>query len=281
MRTDDMAWRASISAWQAERQRSIAGEEGWITLVARAVLKQGENRIGGETSNDVVLPHAPARIGSIFLEGEQLRLEVAAGVPLTVDGQRVTAQPIVDDRAGKPTVMHLGGLVMHVIKRGTMLALRVKDRDSEARKHFAGLSYYPLDPKLRVRARLDPAPAHKTLPIINVLDQTEQMACPGTLRFTLDGVEYALVAVREQGEDELFILFSDQTAGHGTYPSGRFLYAPLPGPDGTTELDFNRAYSPPCGYTDFATCPLPPKQNRLARKIEAGERYEGQHAPPP
>jgi uncharacterized protein (DUF1684 family) len=188
---------------------------------------------------------------------------------------------LVDDRDGKPTVMRLGPLVMHVIKRGATLALRVKDRDSDARKHFAGLTYYPLDPKLRVRAHLEPAPAGKTLPIVNVLDQTEQMVCPGTLRFTLDGVAYALDAVREEGEDELFILFKDETSGNGTYPSGRFLYAKLPGPDGTTELDFNRAYSPPCGYTSFATCPLPPRQNRLARKIEAGERYEAQHAASP
>ena len=128
----------------------------------------------------------------------------------------------------------------------------------------------------RVRARFVPAPSPRTIPIPNVLGQVEAMPSPGQAIFTLGGREYRLEPVLERGETQLFFIFRDQTAGRETYPSGRFLYADPP-QDGTLVLDFNRAYSPPCAFTDFATCPLPPPQNRLPLRIEAGEHRPAGH----
>ncbi len=272
---DQRDWRRSIEAWRKQRAESIAGEQGWITLAGLSWLRPGENRLGADPSLELVLPkdRAPARAGSLFLQDGELVVEPAPGVDLRVDGKPIERQAIADDRDGKPTMMTLGSLTLFVIKRQDRYALRTKDREHPARRRFAGLSYYPLDPTLRVHAHLEPAPAGRTLPVVNVLGQVEQMPTPGILRFALGGVPYALAAVIEPGERELFILFKDRTAGQGTYPSGRFLYAAPPAADGSVELDFNRAFTPPCGYTRFATCPIPPRQNDLARDIKAGERY--------
>jgi uncharacterized protein (DUF1684 family) len=267
------SWEDGIAAWRARRAESIGGPTGWVTLVARSPLRAGENRIGSDAKNDVVLPHAPPYIGSIFVEGDTLRIVTAPGVALMTDNQLVGTRTISDDRDGKPTMMTLGPLTLHVIKRQSLFALRVKDRESPARKSFHGLFYYPLDPKLHVRADFTPQKKGSTLPILNVLGQTEAMEHAGTLRFVLDGKPYALEALRESGEDELFILFKDRTSGAGSYGAGRFLYTPLPDANEKVDLDFNRAFTPPCGFTNFATCPFPPAQNVLDRKIEAGERF--------
>lgn len=277
--TDDAKWRAGLDTWKQQRLESIAGEDGWVTLVGRIWLSAGANPFGSNPKSELALPadRAPAHAGTIFLEGDKLRIEVADGAEVTSEGKPVTAMSFADDRDQKPTMFALGSLRFHVIKRQDRWALRVKDRESPARKSFRGLTYYPVDPSLRVLARLVAAPPGTTAPIVNVLGQTEQMPTPGTLHFAIAGAAYTLDAVREPGEDELFIIFRDETRGQGTYPSGRFLYAPLPAVDGTLELDFNRAFTPPCGFTNYATCPLPPKQNMLPIKIEAGEKYTAHH----
>jgi len=278
-RGSDASYSEALLAWKRKRLSSIAGEDGWITLVARAWLRPGDNRFGSDAKNELVLPvdRAPALAGTITLVAGTLRVKIAPGVTVLSAGQPMNEQVIADDRDQQPTLMTLGSLTMHVIKRQDRYALRVKDREHPARKTFGGLHYYPTDPSLRVRAKLSPSAAGKTLPIVNILGQTEAMPMAGTLQFSLGGVAYTLDAVREAGDDELFILFKDETAGHGTYPSGRFLYTPLPTAEGTVELDFNRAFNPPCAFTAFATCPIPPAQNRIGRRIEAGEKYEGSH----
>ncbi len=278
-RAPEATWRDGISAWRKQREASIGGDLGWITLAGLAWLRPGENTLGAATGSGLALPvgRAPGRVGSIFLDGDRVRLEVAPGVPLLADGAPVQALPLTDDRDGKPTVLTLGSLTMFVLKRQDRYALRVKDREHPARRRFAGLVYYPLDPRLRVRAHLERAPTLHTLPVANVLGQVEPMQSAGVLRFSLDGVDYALEAVLEPGERDLFVLFKDRTAGHGTYPSGRFLYAPPPDEQGMVDLDFNRAFTPPCAFTPYATCPIPPKHNHLAREIRAGERHNGSH----
>jgi uncharacterized protein (DUF1684 family) len=163
-----------------------------------------------------------------------------------------------------------------VIKRGERVRLRITDSESPARRGFAGLRWFPVDEAYRVRGRFLPASRPRTIPIPNVLGQVEPMPSPGEVVFTLGGREHHLVPVRERGETQLFFIFHDETAGRETYPSGRFLYADPP-QDGTVVLDFNRAYSPPCAFTNFATCPLPPPQNRLPLRIEAGELRPAHH----
>ncbi|MEO6955066.1 MAG: DUF1684 domain-containing protein [Polyangia bacterium] len=274
----DGVWRAELEKWKQERRESVVGPEGWLTLVSLGWIDQGDNLVGADATAKVRLPadRAPAKLGTLTLDGDHVHGHFGAGV--THAGVTFTDGALRDDRDGQePTVLEHGSLSMHVIKRGSRFALRVKDREHPGRKTFAGLTYYDADPKLHVRAHLVAAPAGKTLPIVNVLGQTEAMPSPGTLHFELADKPYTLDAVVEPGEAQLFILFRDQTAGQGTYPSGRFLYTTAPDEAGNVDLDFNRAYNPPCAFTEYATCPLPPSQNRLPVAIEGGEKYIAHH----
>ena len=160
-------------------------------------------------------------------------------------------------------------------KRGDRLGLRVRARENPARATFKGTDYSPADRRWVVNARFEPYDPPKRVPILNVLDMTTEEISPGALAFEVDGRPYKLEALKEQGSEQFFIIFADQTNKTETYKAGRYLYADPPGADGTVRLDFNRAYSPPCAFTKYATCPLPPPQNRLALRVEAGERYLG------
>jgi uncharacterized protein (DUF1684 family) len=177
-----------------------------------------------------------------------------------------------------PTKVTIGTLTFHVIERGGKQGIRLSDTDSEARKAFSGIERFPVDPKWRIEARFTPPEANKkTISIPTVIPGvTEEMEVAGTATFSIDGKEYRLEPVLEKGSTELFFIFKDRTAGKETYGAGRFLYA-KPAQDGKVILDFNKAYNPPCALTPFATCPLPPRENSLSVRIEAGEKNYGQH----
>jgi uncharacterized protein (DUF1684 family) len=242
--------------------------------VTRTWLSEGASRVGSDPAGEVVLPadRSPPLTGTLSREGDRFRFVAAEGVTVTIDGAPKSNFDVADDHAAHPTVWALGSLTFRIIRRQDRFALRVKDSAHPARAAFKGLTDYPPNPAWRLHARLEPAPPNKTIPIVNVLNQIEDMPSPGTLKFDVDGHSYTLDAVVDGDHDGLFILFKDATSGHGTYPPGRFLYTDKPAPDGSVELDFNRAFSPPCAFTSFATCPLAPVQNHLPLKIEAGER---------
>ena len=211
------------------------------------------------------------------LDGAQVRVEVRAGVPVTLAGKPVTRQQVRSDAGGAaPDVLSLGALTMQIIERGGRLGVRLKDMKSPARASFKGLRYFPIDPRYRVVAAFTPHDKPVTLRVPNVLGMVEEMSSPGTASFALPGAAapLRLDAVREPGETQLFFIFRDATSGKTTYGAGRFLYA-APPVDGKVVLDFNRAYSPPCAFTPYATCPLPPPNNRLSVAVEAGEMFAG------
>ncbi|MDX2060837.1 MAG: DUF1684 domain-containing protein, partial [Gemmatimonadales bacterium] len=176
----------------------------------------------------------------------------------------------------RPTVIRSGGLSLRVIDRGGRLALRVKDSAAPERLGFRGLDYFPVDSASRVRARLVPHVRPHSLKVTNILGQPEEYPSPGILSFRLNGRRFELIAAQQPGDSALFIIFRDSTSLTETYQAARFLSAPPPDRDGNTILDFNRAYNPPCAFTAFSTCPLPPPENVLATAIRAGEkRYAG------
>jgi uncharacterized protein (DUF1684 family) len=170
-----------------------------------------------------------------------------------------------------------GTLSLYLIERGNRTAVRVKDSASAPRRRFSGIESFPVREAWRVPARLDRYPPKKSIPIPNVLGGVTQEPSPGAVVFTVGGREYRLDAVEEEGEKDLFLIFGDRTNGVVTYGAGRFLYVSPPGADGRTVVDFNKAYNPPCAFTPFATCPLPPPQNRLPIAVEAGEKRYGDH----
>ncbi|HEY8122649.1 MAG TPA: DUF1684 domain-containing protein [Myxococcota bacterium] len=274
----DPAWAEGLARFRADEEISIGGPDGWITLVGRFPLEQGANSVGSDPHSVAVLPsdRAPAQLGSVNVAGDTVTWSTAAGADVRVDEQAITTRTLNDDSAGKSTLLEAGSLRLHVIRRGDVFLLRARDRDHPARAAFTGLAWFKPDPSWRVRARLEPSPPGTTLAIVNVLDQIANEPSPGHLVFSVGEKEYRLAALKGDGAG-FFIVFRDQTAGRSTYPTGRFLDAPAPDADGSVDLDFNRAYSPPCAFTAFATCPLPPRENSLALAVEAGEKYAGKH----
>ena len=174
------------------------------------------------------------------------------------------------DTGGAPTELALGSVRLYLIERSGKLAVRVKDSEAETRKKFSGIDYYPIDSAWRVTARFEPYDPPRMLPIVNVLGMPEPEDSPGALVFDADGETHRLDAIGE-GES-LFIVFGDATNGSETYGGGRFVYTDLPSDDGTVILDFNKSYNPPCVFTAYSTCPLPPEQNKLPLAVRSGER---------
>jgi uncharacterized protein (DUF1684 family) len=273
----EAAYRGQIEKWRSERIRLLTADDGWLTVIALSWLEPGDNSIGAATTNRIVLPaaKAPPLLGRIRLAGGKARLEVASGVEVTHDGAKVQSLDLASDEGGKPTIVRHGTLSFYLIKRGEKLGVRVKDSANTARKSFHGIDSYPVDSEWRLDARFEPYPPKKAIAIPNILGTVSQEPSPGAVVFQIGGKEYRLDAVDEQGEDEMFLIFGDRTNGTETYGAGRFLYAPRPGRDGKTVVDFNKAYNPPCAFTPFATCPLPPPQNRLPIAVEAGEKRYG------
>lgn len=272
---------AALAAWRAERVARLTAEDGWLTLVGLLWLQPGENTFGRGAGNSLVLDHPalPARAGTFRVRGDAIAFSAHPGADVRVAGAPVRTVELASDRGGTPTVLERGPLQFFVIERAGRLAVRVRDRENPRRGEFAGLEYFPAAGDWIVPARFEPHTPARTIPIMNVLGYEDPMVSPGALVFEKDGREWRLDAILERPEaTELFVMFADATTGRETYGAGRFLYTALPR-DGRVSLDFNRAYSPPCAFNLFATCPLPPEQNRLALRIDAGElKYAGEHA---
>jgi uncharacterized protein len=255
----------SIRAWQQKRDAGLRSPDGWLTLVGLFWLKPGDNTIGSADSNDFVLPKgsAPAQVGRLRLEGSTVTL-------IKPDGSSQVLS--YDDE--KPDVVHAGTVSFFVIQRSGRLGVRAKDSASPALKSFEGMKYFPVNPELHFQAQLIPSP--KKIPILNILGQTDLEDSPGIVEFIYKGEKYHLRPIYEG--DTLFFLFKDPTNKTQTYQAGRMLNTPLP-IAGKVDLDFNLSYNPPCTFTPYATCPLPPKENTLPFPVEAGEmRYKNGHA---
>jgi hypothetical protein len=262
------------TAWRARRAESVAGTNGWTTLVGLHWLDEGVHELGADAAAGVRLPagRAPGRAGTLTRAGRVVTFAAAPGVAAAVDGRPVTEAVLRSDAGGAPTGLRLGGVWLTVIERGERLGLRVRDPEAPARRDFAGLRTFPHDPAWRRAGRFEPASSPGELRVPDAAGGTQALAWAGDVVFGHAGATHRLAAVAEPGVDELFLIFTDATTGRATYPAGRFLYAPRPGPDGVVTLDFNRAYNPPCAFTPHATCPRPPPQNHLPFAVRAGER---------
>ncbi len=265
-----------LRAWHAERAAGLTRDDGWLTVVGLYWLKEGSNSFGRSRDNAVSLPGtglAP-HAGHFVVTGHSVRFVARAGSGVTVSGRPAGTVELEPGDEAHPVVLESGSVRCFVIERGGRFALRVRDLASRERREFAGLDYFPADPGWVVDARFESYEPARHLTIINVVGMEVDMVSPGALVFEHDGHESRLDALSEDDEQrELFLMFADGTSGHETYGAGRFLYVPWPR-DGVVRVDFNKAYNPPCAFTRFATCPLPPPQNRLVLPIRAGElRY--------
>jgi hypothetical protein len=270
------AYRADVEAWRAERLTRVRAADGWLSVVGLFWLEEGENTVGSAQGSRVLLPApAPPRLGSIDLAKGEATLRGAADADVTADDKPVAGPvPLASDADDGPTMLRRGSILFYLIRRGDRIGVRVKDSQSEARRTFRGLDYFPIDPGWRIEARFEPYDPPKAISVPNVLGQNNAEASPGAVVFDHGGKTYRLDPVLERGETDYFVIFGDRTNGTDTYGAGRFLYVKPP-VDGKTVIDFNKAYNPPCVFTEFATCPLPPPQNKLPIRVEAGEKEYG------
>ena len=255
----------SIRAWQKHRNDGLRAEDGWLTLVGLFWLKPGNNTIGSGEKNDFVLPKSssPARIGTLHLEGDKVSFTDAKGASRNLSYDE-----------DKPDKVQVGSISFFVIKRGDRFGVRAKDSNNPVRRNFQGMQFFPINPALHFTAKF--IPDSKKIPILNILGQTEMQESPGIVEFRYQGNTYHLRPIYEG--KTLFFLFKDPTNRTETYQAGRMLNTPLP-ENGKVDLDFNRAYTPPCTFTPYATCPLPPKENTLPFAVNAGEKRYAQGRP--
>jgi len=277
----DPAYRGEIEQWRSQRLERLTAEDGWLTLVGLDWLQPGPNPFGSAPDNAVVLsaPGVPPVAGTLDVAADgTVTLHPAPDAGLTVNGQPAAEAALATDLDGHPDVLALGRLSFYVIARGDRLGVRVKDPEAPARRDFKGIQYFPIDPSYRVTAIFEPYDAPREVQVPTAIGTPATMLAPGLLHFTLKGKSLSLEPYQESPDaEELFIVFRDATSGDTTYGGGRFLSAPVPGPDKMTLLDFNRAYNPPCAFTPYATCPLPTQENTLDVAVQAGEKHEGGH----
>lgn len=267
------AYVAAVKAQWAARDERLRDPMSWLSLVGLWWLEPGEYRFGADPHNEIVLAGngLPATAGS---------LEVIDGVvgvhplssELTMDGEPAREVTLQADVDGEPSLLSLASLRLHVIRRGERLALRVRDTRAPALTQFAGIERYPVDPSWRLVGRLEGTEG-RTVQIVDITGAVAAEATPGSVRFEREGTQFTLDALPGGDDGSLWLIFGDATNGRDTYGGGRYLYTEPVGDAGEVVADFNLAYNPPCVFSSYATCPLPPAQNRLAIRIEAGERW--------
>lgn len=264
---DTLEWRNVMDA-------ALREEDSWLALAGLFWLEPGHNSFGTDASNDIVLPNAsaPECIGHFELLDGTVKLTVNVDAEVKVDDEVIKEAVLQPDMSGSPNVVTIGHLTMVVVERGDMYGIRLWDNSRAERKTFEGRHWYPIQKEYRIEGKYHRYDSPEAFTIHTTIGNDVEQQALGYVSFALDGNECKLLAF-ESYNSRLSLFFKDLTSGKQTYPSGRFLVADQPEGDALV-VDFNRAYSPPCAFTDYATCPLPPVQNHLKVSVEAGEIFD-------
>ena len=274
--TADPNYIKEINEWDAKRVNRLKADDGWLNLVGRFWLKQGESTFGSAKDNDIVVESSklPEHIGSFIFKDSVVTFRALDGVDVMLGDMSVKEIVLVDDQKSDVTILQIGSVKFNLIVRDTLYGIRFRDLNSDLVKNFKGVERYPIDESWKITAKFEAYNPVKEIDVPNVLGQISKEKSPGAVVFERDGKTHRIDAV-DEGGDKLFLIIADQTSGDETYGGGRFMYVNKPDSTGTILLDFNKAYNPPCVFTKYATCPLPPLQNYLKLKIEAGEKVYG------
>jgi uncharacterized protein (DUF1684 family) len=270
------AYQQEIDTWHSRRIRDLKAPNGWLNLAGLYWLDEGASSFGAGPQNKIIFPAGTIdeQAGTFQRTGSTVRL-IVQNATIKVDGKVVKEAVIFDKDSARQPVISSGHLRWTIIQRGEKIGIRLRDLESPLVTQFKDIDRFPVDTTWRIQAVLQPQHQTPTIAVTNILGQTNQQPSPGKLVFTVGTKQYTLDALEEG--DELFIIFGDETSGKTTYPSGRFLAVKKPGADGLTTIDFNFAYNPPCAFTGYATCPLPPPQNILPFAVTAGEKNYGHY----
>lgn len=268
---DEAAYIQSVKKWQRERVAYQKGHNGWLNLAGLFWLQEGENNVGSGDSMDIRFPvTAPSFTGTFVLKSKKVTFKTAPDANVKENNIPVDSVEMIPDVTMHPTILSLDSLQWFIIKRADRFGIRLRDFNRPEIAHLDSIPCFPIALKWRVKARLKKYESKHTLQIANVIGQLSEEETPGVLEFEWGGEKYHLTPLGSPGE--LWLIFADETSGDQTYGAGRFLEIDPPAKDGTYILDFNKAYNPPCAFTSFATCPLPPKENFLQIAVLAGER---------
>lgn len=269
--------QADVEDWYVKRVVSLKAEEGWLNLIGLNWLEEGDNSFGSDLNSDLQLESGtfPLSLGTFELEeGKVFFIPKTEGIEF--QKKEMEERTLIFDLENKMSnKLSYKSLRWNIIKRLDAYGVRVRDLEAKAVTEFEGIERYPISLDWRFEAKFIPYEPVRQIAITNVLGQTSQNPCPGYVEFQKDGKRYQIDALDEG--DELYLIFADETSGGETYGGGRYIYVKKPEPNGTTILDFNKAYNPPCVFTPHATCPLPPRQNILELEIIAGEKNYGEH----
>lgn len=270
-------YTTEIKQWKEQRLAELKSENGWLNLAGLFWLKEGKQIFGGSSTDDLrfPIPSFPAAVGVYEKQGNKVKQVIHKEVDVKVNGIYKKDALVFDADSIQQPEISFASFRWTLIRREDRIGIRFRNLEHPAVKAMTAIPCFAIDTLFRVKAKLVQPLLQTAIPIENVLGQTTMQFSPGKLHFVIKGRPYTLDALTEG--DKLFIIFGDATSGKSTYPSGRFLYAAMPGADGITVLDFNKSFNPPCAFTPFATCPLPPKQNILPVAITAGEQKAGNH----
>ena len=265
---------SEIEEWRAKRVENLIKPNGWAALAGLFWLEEGENTFGSNKENNVVFPKsAPENMGSFHLENDSVYIKINPEIEITLNDSVIYETGLRPDVAGNPNILHHKSMNWNLIKRGDKYGIRLRDTLHENRQNFKGIDYFPIAENWKLEAVFEEYEGGKEMKFKNVLDMETDQKVEGRLVFKV-GEETCALDVLNGGDEDFFVIFADETTGDNTYGGGRYIYVPRP-ENRKTFIDFNKAYTPPCGFTDFATCLLPPAQNRLAVSINAGEQYHG------
>lgn len=265
---------AEIVTWRTQREAELRAPDSWLSLVGLFVLSEGLHTIGSSASNAIVLPpSAPDYLGVIEFLHNKASLTITTDTPVLIDGVRGRRATLADNgNRQKPTLVTSGSVTFFVHHFGDQYAIRVKDSTSPSIATFPGLDWFTVKAEYRVEGKFVPYNTPRAIPIKTIVDTNSEYKSVGAIEFELQGQPLSLLAQDFGLDHQHFIAFRDATSGQQTYGPARFLAVDV-ADDGRAVIDFNKAYNPPCAFSPYATCPLPPRENILSVPIEAGERY--------
>lgn len=274
---EEQVYIQQINDWHKKRIESLTEKDSWLSLAGLFWLKEGENSFGADKTNDIVFPEGKATdfMGWFNLNDGEVKLRVKPGVNITGNDKVISDIIMQNDQTTNPTILKYESLTWFVIKRGEKYGIRLKDNKNPELEAFKGIDRYDVNPGWRIPATFKIYDPVKIIEIPTVLGTVVQDTAPGYLQFEINGKSYQLDPLGSLKSKSLFLIFADQTNGDETYGAGRFLSVDFSHPDSTIYIDFNKAYNPPCAFTKYATCPLPPKQNQLPIEVTAGEKKYG------
>ncbi len=274
-------YTAGIEHWRQQRLAALTAEEGFLSLTGLYWLREGKNTFGSAEGNDLIFPDgAPSHMGSFTLQGDRVSALITASGVTRLDTAGVE-QPVqmldfTDLQNADPPALRFRSLRFYPIERDGRYGVRLKDTQSPTRLDFAGIPSFDADPAWRIEGHFAPFAEPRSINVPSIIGTVSQTPWPGNVVFSVEGKEYRLAVFGEASDAQFFVVFGDKSNGQETYGGGRFLIVDHHA-DGRATIDFNKAYSPPCAFTPYATCPLPPEQNRLDLYVQAGEQYSGDH----